>query len=92
MAIFQLDEVETSDYSCIADPPIRDRPIVKFDDEVEFKESSRIEDLNKMLLHQPVTVNMILYEPDTTILLGKKQFILIHQYDSRVLSILINIW
>lgn len=56
-----------TDYSCIKNPPSRTQKLFHFGADVEFMESDKIEDLQKMLLHQPVSANMILYYPENTI-------------------------
>uniref|UniRef100_M4E3W6 Peptidase C1A papain C-terminal domain-containing protein n=1 Tax=Brassica campestris TaxID=3711 RepID=M4E3W6_BRACM len=53
-----------TDYSCIKNPPSRTQKLFHFGADVEFMESDKIEDLQKMLLHQPVSANMILYYPE----------------------------
>ncbi|CAH8390528.1 unnamed protein product [Eruca vesicaria subsp. sativa] len=50
--------------SCISSPPKRVQPVFKFGKDVKFCESSKIEALYAMLLHQPVAANMILYHPE----------------------------
>lgn len=53
-----------TDYSCVKNPPSRTQKLFHFGADVEFMESDKIEDLQKMLLHQPVSANMILYYPE----------------------------
>ncbi|CAH8390535.1 unnamed protein product [Eruca vesicaria subsp. sativa] len=53
------------DYSCVDNPPPRDDvTLFRFGADVEFLESNRIEDLHEMLLHQAVSADMILYQPE----------------------------
>lgn len=58
------EEDDTSPYSCVTDPPDQNQQLFSFDAEVKFLQSDRIEDLHKMLLHQAVSANMIMYNPE----------------------------